>query len=73
MRLISKYVAVKALEITLAMLRIWLKTQQEIEFSTRGTRKNRVNNIVCQELEMKVRLMSQFNEAREVERKITKR
>jgi hypothetical protein len=61
MQLISKYAAVKALGITPAMLRSWLKTQHEIESLSRETRKNRAHNTICQEPELKARLTAEFN------------
>ncbi len=71
-RFIIKYVATKNLEITSIMLRKWLKSASKIEFITKETRKNRVNN-VCQESEMKTFLLTQINETRNFDRKIIKR
>jgi hypothetical protein len=73
MRLISKYAAAKILDITSVMLRIWLKTQHEIESSSSETRKNRATNILCQESELKARLTAEFNQVRKSDRKIIKR
>jgi ribosomal protein S20 len=69
---IIKYVAAKDLEITSVMLRKWLKSTSKIEFMTKETRKNRVNN-VCQESKMKTLLLTQFNKVRKFDRKIIKR
>jgi hypothetical protein len=55
------------------MLWKWLKNASKIEFMTKETRKNRVNNVTCQDFEMKARLLTEFIETRKSDRIIIKR
>lgn len=72
-QLISKRAAANHLGITRSMLRKWIANKSEIENTTKGTRKNRSNNIACQESEMENRLTELFIEARNSGRKVTNR
>lgn len=72
-KLVSKRAAAKNLGITTAMIWQWWNSKTEIESSLKGARKNRLNNVPCQEPEMKTRLTELFREARSKGKKIANR
>ena len=72
MELISKYCACLNLNITPAMLRDWIKSEDVISIMHRGVRKNRVYT-GCQELGLEASLVELFMQARKAGRKITRR
>ena len=72
-KLISKRAATSDFEINRSMLQQWLANKSDIEITTKGTRKHRFQNIVCQEPEMEERLLKLFIEARNNKKKTINR
>ena len=55
------------------MLCQWIADKSNIEKTPKGTRKDRSQNVACQEPEIEKRLLKLFNEARNSGRKVINR